>query len=461
MSSSAPNSNGTSHGSAHTINSIDRYLSVDGRARQSGSLSNLIFKFATVPDVVGFHGGLPRQEAFPFSGITFTLKDGQEVNLNPEQVIAAQQYNLKDSGYPPLQQWAADAVEKLHSPPGPHSVAITSGSNHALDMVLGLLLNRGDWVLTEEDTYPHMVDSITGPHGYKLRGVPYDRHGIIPSEMEKSLSKAVAEGQPLPKVLYTVPIGQNPVSFCIPAERRHQIYEICQRHDLLILEDDPYWAMQYPAESNGELGVHRLGKSFLSMDTDGRVVRLDSFAKMLAPGMRVGWLTAHPELTARFCFAHHGSCLGANSVMQVVLHQMLTQWGWPGLDQHCKRIQAFYRNLADTFHETALQELAGLAEWHRPEGGMFVWLKFLGGIWDYDDLLDLMLEEKVSPAPGSICSVHGPRPDVGCPWARICFASANQEQLCSQQIEPSRHLGSGHGAVASAEPEFVQDVQIL
>lgn len=69
--------------------------------------------------------------------------------------------------------------------------------------------------------------------------------------------------------------------------------------------------------ADGELGVHRLGKSFLSMDTDGRVVRLDSFAKMLAPGMRVGWLTAHPDLAARFCFAHHGSCLGANSVMQV------------------------------------------------------------------------------------------------------------------------------------------------
>ena len=69
--------------------------------------------------------------------------------------------------------------------------------------------------------------------------------------------------------------------------------------------------------ADGELGVHRLGESFLSMDTNGRVVRLDSFAKMLAPGMRVGWLTAHPDLTARFCFAHHGSCLGANSVMQV------------------------------------------------------------------------------------------------------------------------------------------------
>lgn len=70
----------------------------------------------------------------------------------------------------------------------------------------------------------------------------------------QSLSRAAAEGRPLPKVLYTVPIGQNPASFCIPAERRHKIYEICQRHDLLILEDDPYWAMQFPAESGVAFG---------------------------------------------------------------------------------------------------------------------------------------------------------------------------------------------------------------
>ena len=165
-------------------------------------------------------------------------------------------------------------------------------------------------------------------------------------------------------------------------EQLQDVYSICCRNDIIVMEDDPYWYLKFPPPgSTSEAdapGLNGLSRTFLSIDTESRVVRLDSIAKFIAPGIRGGWITAPEPLHSALTIATTQSTHGFSSFGSVLFHGLLAEWGDEGLQRHLRKLQFDYGRRAALVLEEAEKELKGLCEWVVPRTGMFMWLRVLG-----------------------------------------------------------------------------------
>lgn len=164
---------------------------------------------------------------------------------------------------------------------------------------------------------------------------------------------------------------------CKACWRTHIIFQYChcRKHDLLILEDDPYYYLQFPEDHRDPLlGLQGLPRqlSYLHLDVDARVFRIDTFAKFLAPGLRLGWVTAGPAVLEPLAKALQMQTLGPCGLTQVVTHALLEQWGQQGLDDHLRQVQKIYLTRLEAMLTAANSHLTGLATWETPTGGMFL-----------------------------------------------------------------------------------------
>ncbi|CAL8471435.1 g10977 [Coccomyxa elongata] len=416
-------------------------------------LRKLVTAFAGVPGIIGLHGGLPPASAFPIREMTFTLRDGQKVVVDdPAKLAIAQQYCLVTAGYPPLHSWAKAHMLRMHAPPvGLHDLIITNGNNQTIEIVMRILMDKGDAILCEEYTYPHVSESMVQPQGYIAVPLTMDSSGIMPSLFRETMESLRAAGKSLPKILYTVPVGQNPTGVVTPSKRREEIYAICREYDIILLEDDPYFYLQFSPEGGQPKGLHGLGRSYLSMDVDGRVVRLDSFSKVLAPGTRVGWVTAAPSLIEKIIFHLQGVHVGPNSFTQVVIAEMLEAWGDQGFEAHVRAMQAEYGERASVIQTAAQRHLAGLAEWQPPAAGMFLWVRLVQ-IPDARSILDSLKDAGVVVVPGRFCHSLGPQHSKACPYLRISFACATLAELTEGMARLGtvlRHAATSHASASS------------
>ena len=182
------------------------------------------------------------------------------------------------------------------------------------------------------------------------------------------LSKILREwpkDTPRPKILYTVPIGGNPTGISTTLERKKQIYALAQEFNLLILEDDPYYYLQFDSK--------RIS-SYFSMDVDQRVLRFDSFSKILSAGARIGWVSGPKELIERIVLHGQASNLHPSGISQTFLFALLNQWGHSGFLQHTVSVSEFYKSKRDAFITSAERHLTGLCEWTVPSAGIFYYL---------------------------------------------------------------------------------------
>ena len=429
-----------------------------------------------MPGVIALTAGFPPADLFPLEGITLHLRDGTSVDLGAPAAAAAQQYNTSLRGHPLLLAWVARHTAALHRPPAGHEVVITNGGNHSLELITSLFLDREDTLLLEEYSYPVLTESIALPKGYRTLGVPIDAHGIIPSGLavvlEGAAAAAAAGGPRRPKMLYTVPVGQNPTGATITAQRRREVYELCRLHDVWILEDDPYFYLQWGAAaaalthtqladpvakgafSSGAAaaalqavvpGLAGLADtpsrpaSYLSLDKDQRVIRVDTFSKFLAPGLRLGWVTARGDVVTKLTSALQSHTVGPCGLSQAVAVGLLSAWGDAGLDAHLRRAQAEYAWRAAAALAAAQRELAGVAEWTPPSAGMFLWVRLLG-VEDAAEVWAALREAKVVVCPGSVmrCCPPGAVSAVGAaapagplasPFLRISFSCASEAEL--------------------------------
>jgi kynurenine/2-aminoadipate aminotransferase len=195
-----------------------------------------------------------------------------------------------------------------------------------------------------------------------------DADGIVPSELEKVL-RTWDTNKKFPKLLYLIPTGQNPSGSTLSSDRRFEVYRIASEFNLLILEDDPYWNLRFSSSSSSYSPL----KSFLSMDVDGRVIRFDSFSKIISSGLRIGWATGPIPLLEKIQLHQQAGSMHPSGLSQAVVHSLFQHWGWDGWDNHVKKVQQFYQDRRDRFAEMAQRHLIGLAEWSVPTAGMFLW----------------------------------------------------------------------------------------
>jgi kynurenine/2-aminoadipate aminotransferase len=351
-------------------------------------------------------------------------------------------------------------------------------------MVLRLFLAPGDALLCEEYTYPHIAESFVLPAGLTAVPVACDGHGLEPAALDAALRAQAAAGRPA-KLIYTVPVGQNPTGAVAPRARREAVYAVARSHGALILEDDPYHLLQFGPDPGPDAddaarsaaaadharprGLAGLGASYLSLDVDGRVIRLDSFAKALAPGLRLGWATAAPPVIAKLVAHLHGVSLGAAPLAQVLAAELLTAWGPAGFEAHVRGVQAEYGRRAAVLHGAARRWLGGggegegadadasrrpLATWSRPLAGMFMWLR-LEGVPDAGAIMGRLADEAVVVVPGAYAHCSGVRARP-CPHVRVSFAGASDADMeagmarLAAVLEEVRSGGGGGGGGPAA-----------
>jgi len=252
-------------------------------------------------------------------------------------------------------------------------------------MVYRMFLERGDYVISEEYTFATAVET-SHPMGCNFVGVKMDEQGMIADALDELLENwdVEARGARKPFLLYTVPSGQNPTGATQGPERRRQIYKVAQRHDLIIIEDEPYFFLQMnkygvpapPLPKTHEEFIKSLIPSLLSMDVDGRVVRLDSFSKVLAPGSRCGWIVAPTQICERI--QRHGevSTQHPSGFTQVILHRLLDEeWGHGGYLDWLVSLRLEYSSRRDVLMKACDEFLPkSVASWTPPNAGMFHWV---------------------------------------------------------------------------------------
>lgn len=265
-----------------------QYLTETAKSRTNSPIRSLM-SLMEIPGMISLAPGSPSPDGFPFESATLKLKDGTSITIDQKLMEAALQYG-PTIGMTPLVQWLRNLQEREHSPPLPDwQVIVTTGSQDAIAKTWDMLITRGDSLLLEEPSYPGAM-AVLRPLGPNLIGVPTDKEGMVP----EALAEILANWEQLhptlrkPKLLYTVPTGHNPSGSTIPVARREVIYRIAQSHNLLIIEDDPYFFLQLDGPIGPE-GIRRPPKSFMSMDVDGRVLRFDSLSKVISAGLRLGF----------------------------------------------------------------------------------------------------------------------------------------------------------------------------
>jgi aromatic amino acid aminotransferase I / 2-aminoadipate transaminase len=359
--------------------------------------------------MISLGGGLPSSEYFPFAELNMqvpqaphfsekdTLEHGMNVRIGKYDVAERDAtYDLsialnygQSTGSAQMMRFVTEHTEIVYNPPyADWQCCQTVGSTGALEQALRTLCDkdRGDSILTEEYSFSTALETFA-PIGIKAFGIRIDAQGLIPEDMDKVLSNwdAQARGARKPHVLYTVPSGQNPTGATQGMERRKAIYEMCQKHDLYIIEDEPYYFLQMlpytgpnappvTPPANVEEFLSSLIPSLLSIDVDGRVMRMDSFSKVLVPGSRLGWVTASEQMIERYIRHAEVANQGPSGFSQVIVHKLLDDtWGHEGYLKWLMNLRLEYTKRRDTLLAACEEHLPlDIVSWTPPAAGMFV-----------------------------------------------------------------------------------------
>ncbi|KAL3896909.1 MAG: hypothetical protein SGPRY_013167, partial [Prymnesium sp.] len=265
-----------------------------------------------------------------------------------------------------------------------------------------------------EFTFTAMIDMVTAA-GLTALPVRMDEHGLLPHHLQEQCERLRKEAV-TPRFLYTIPVGQNPTGSRLPRARYQEIYQICRSYGLTIIEDDPYFYQQHRADKHagegeegeggegGDVpGLSGLGPSYLSIDVDGRVIRLDTFSKMLAPGFRIGWLSAALPYARHFDALSFISSQWGCSLSMMLLSQMLAVDGW--FESHVRALQLALRSRCLALIRQVEKHLKGLVTYNIPPAGMFLWCTLKAPAPHTERLLEAMRAHGVCVLPGSFASV--------------------------------------------------------
>lgn len=347
----------------------------------------------------------PDPDSLPLDGFVDALKaaleeEGSNLALYPDV-----------QGYLPLREVVA---EKLQHDRGmsvdAEDVILGDGSSQHISQVLSLLVDPGDVVVTEDYFYSGVLATLK-MNGADVRGVPCDSQGIQPDALEAVIQCSISEGR-RPKLIYTIPTFQNPQGWTMSMDRRQALLDISQKHGILVLEDDCYVDLRYDGENIA--AIHSLDKS-------RQVMYVGSFSKTIAPGVRMGYFVGPQPILGRMRALRKSGGGGVNQLAALAIDR----YARANLDQHVKEINEIQRTRRDAMIAALGENLGGQAEWSRPDGGLYLWLKMPEGS-DIASLRDRALSAEVGYQPGSLFAADGVS---GKNYARLCFGYNTPEEI--------------------------------
>ncbi|MFF5299270.1 PLP-dependent aminotransferase family protein [Streptomyces sp. NPDC013161] len=381
------------------------------RARTiGGSPVRDILAVTARPEVINFAGGLPAPELFDTAGIAAAYQA-----VFAETPARALQYATTE-GEPVLRAALAERNSARGLPTGADDLLVTTGSQQALSLLATALLEPGDVVLVESPCYLAALQ-VFAFAGARVVAVPSDSAGLDPEALDELVVRE------RPKLLYTVPTFQNPTGRTLPADRRAAVAAVAARRGLWIVEDDPYGELRFEGE--------RLPWIAAQEGAADRTVLLGSFSKVMAPGLRLGWLRAPAALLRACVVAKQAADLHTPTVNQLAAARYLAD---NDLDAHVARVAGVYRERRDAMLGGLANALPEESSWERPEGGMFLWAR-LPESYDTTELVSRVLRQDVAYVPGA--PFYAGEPDRS--TMRLCFVTQTPGEI----REGLRRLGEG------------------
>ncbi|MGD2039929.1 MAG: PLP-dependent aminotransferase family protein [Anaerolineae bacterium] len=338
------------------------------------SIIRELLKFTMLPDVISFAGGLPAPAAFP-------VRDFQDACrwVLSHDAERALQYGPTE-GLPALKDYLIETMAKYEIPAVRENILFTNGSQQALDLLGRTFIDPGDKIVTGRPTYLAAIQAWNA-YGARYATVPLDADGMRMDVLEQEL-----EANPNAKFIYVLPNFHNPAGTTLPLDRRLRLVELAVKHDLFIIEDDPYGELRY--EGKDITPVFALHKE--------NTVYLSTFSKTLAPGLRLGWIVAPEPVIARLVQSKQATDLNTSTLIQYLANDICQR----GLVRaHVKRVRRIYRERRDTMLAALEAHFPPDASWTRPQGGLFLWARLPEGM-DAEALLEIAVEEKVAFVPG-------------------------------------------------------------
>lgn len=372
------------------------------------SIIRELLKLTQRPEVISFAGGMPAPQVFPVE--KFKEACAKVLTDNP---TAALQYGPTE-GYLPLRQLIVEQMARYGVVASVDNVMMTSGSQQALDLIAKLLINRGDRILVESPSYLGALQAFD-LMGAEYVTVPIDDHGLNTEYLEAALRSG-------PKFMYILPNFQNPGGVTLSEDRRRELVLLSDKYGIPIIEDDPYGQLRYEGEHKTPLVV--LDRTNLQRDngyTLGNVIYLSTFSKLLAPGMRLGWIVAPPDVIARLVQIKQSSDLHTSTFNQMVTYEVARD-GF--LEEHVKLIRGVYSQRKDAMLRAMTDYFPEDVTWTHPHGGLFLWATLPSGI-NARKLLDEALRHDVAFVPGDPFFAEG---DKGS-HMRLNFSNATPEMI--------------------------------
>jgi 2-aminoadipate transaminase len=385
----------------------DALLSRAGLRMQQSAIRQMGTVAAESPDIISFAPGYPGPETFAWNdlgriaGNVFDGHDPSVLQYGPTR------------GYRPLLEFLVGLLQARGIRTSLDSLLITTGSQQGLDLVGRVLLDPGDVVLVELPSYTGAITAFRNAQA-ALVGIPQQADGVDLDALEGTVRELRMQGRRV-KFLYVVPNFQNPTGLLIGRQKRRRLLALAERHDLLVVEDDPY----------GELYFDGVGatdtRPIKADDAAGRVIYLSSFSKTLSPALRTAFMVAPHTLASRFETAKQTLDLCTSNLDQHLVYEACRLGV---LERQIPRLRGAYQRKRDVMEQALRSMMPAGPAWRTPHGGFFIWLTFPGD-FDTTRLLSAALARKVIYVAGPAFFVDG----TGANTLRLAFSFVTEDRI--------------------------------
>lgn len=354
-----------------------KYQFANRMERVKPSAIRELLKLGADPNVISFGGGYPDPELFPVNQLR-TIYD----EVLQQQGKLALQYTGTE-GLLELREKLVDRVRKIGIECKLENLFIIQGGQQGLDLAAKAFVDRGDIIITENPTFLGALAAFN-PYEPEYIGVSMDEEGMIMEELEEVLTNYSNV-----KLIYTVPEFQNPTGVTMSFERRKKLVELANTYNVMIIEDSPYREIRYEGEHI---------PSIKSLDTEGRVIHIGSFSKILSPGLRLGWLIAESDLAEKLSLLKMASDTQNSTLNMYVVNRYMEKYD---LDAHIENIRSTYKRKKEIMFQILENTFPKEITFTKSKGGLFTWLTFPQQV----DTAELMQkhslpEAKVAYVPG-------------------------------------------------------------
>jgi len=378
--------------------------------RMRSSAIRELLKITEHPDAISFAGGLPAPDVFPVEKIAAVTQ-----KILREHSTQALQYGPTE-GYRPLRELLAQQMSHDGLSISVDNIIITSGSQQGLDLLARIFVDPDDYILTESPTYMGALQ-VFAPYEPRYITIPSDEGGVRTDELEEALQHN------RPKFMYILPNFQNPSGRTLTLQRRQHLLEIVNRYGIPVLEDDPYSQLRFAGEALLSL-LDLTGSDYSSAQSgyQGKIIHLNTFSKILAPGLRLGWTVAPAGVISKLVQAKQGTDLHTSSFNQLIAYELLREGFF---EKHIPLIRQKYHERRNVMLAALEEFFPAGTQWTHPEGGMFLWITLPAGMDSSELLREALEQEKVAFVPGHAFHPNGGGENT----MRLSFSNATPERI--------------------------------